>query len=173
MFFELIATVVAGVGAAGLMMGLNKLSGGRLPRWIMPVAAGFAMIGFTIWSEYNWFARTANNLPEGLEVVAKVEQNGGLRVWTYAFPYVHRFAAVDHRSARINPKLPDQRIVNVVLFGRWKPVNQVPVLIDCAGQRRADLPVDAVFQADGTVANLTWRSLAADDPVLTASCKEG
>ena len=69
MFLELIATFAAGAGAAGLVLVLNLMTGGRLPRWAMPVAAGLAMLGVAISNEASWGARTAQGLPEGLVVV--------------------------------------------------------------------------------------------------------
>ena len=59
MFVELIATIVAGIACAGLVMPLNISTGRRLPKWMMPVAAGLGMIGMTISNEYTWYARTA------------------------------------------------------------------------------------------------------------------
>ena len=35
MFFELIAVLVAGAGGAGLLLLVSRLSGGRLPRWLV------------------------------------------------------------------------------------------------------------------------------------------
>ena len=43
MFFELVATFAAGISAAGLALIANHLTGGRLPRWFLPLAAGGAM----------------------------------------------------------------------------------------------------------------------------------
>ncbi|MGC9371074.1 MAG: hypothetical protein ACP5DX_16185 [Paracoccaceae bacterium] len=173
MFFELIATIVAGVGAAGLVLAVNRLTGGRLPRWAMPVAAGGAMIAFTVWSEYSWFARTRAALPEGVTVASTVETRGGLRVWTYAFPYVSRFSAIDRRSLRTHPDLPGQRILHVLLFARWSPPSQLPVLFDCEGHRRADLGPATRFGEGGRVIDPDWRALEAGDPLLRAACAEG
>ncbi len=69
MFLELIATIVAGIAAAGLMMVITRASGGRLPKWLTPVAAGAAMIAATIANEYGWYGRTADNLPEDFVIV--------------------------------------------------------------------------------------------------------
>ena len=65
MFVELIATIFAGIACAGIAMALNRLTGRRLPKWIMPIAAGAGMIGMTISNEYTWFGRTAERLPAG------------------------------------------------------------------------------------------------------------
>ena len=40
MFWELIATLMAGFAAAGVVLLLNKILRGRLPKWAMPIAAG-------------------------------------------------------------------------------------------------------------------------------------
>jgi len=60
MFLELIATVTVGIGTGGIVVLINKATRGRLPRWLVPVAAGLSMIGFTLWSEYSWAGRTAD-----------------------------------------------------------------------------------------------------------------
>ena len=82
MFVELIATVFAGIACAGVAMLLNIMTGRRLPKWIMPVSAGLGMIAMTISNEYTWFKRTADRLPEGLEIATTVEEQGWLRPWT-------------------------------------------------------------------------------------------
>ena len=72
MFLELIATFFAGVGAAGLVLLINMITRGRLPKWSMPVAAGLAMIALTVSNEYTWGTRTAEGLPTGVEVIDTV-----------------------------------------------------------------------------------------------------
>ena len=79
MFVELIATIFAGIACAGLAMLLNIVTGKRLPKWVMPVAAGAGMIGMTISNEYTWFGRTAERLPDGVEIAMTVDEQGWLR----------------------------------------------------------------------------------------------
>ncbi len=171
MFLELIAVVFAGLAMAGVAMLVNKLSGGRLPRWMVPVAAGAGMIAATISSEYGWYQRTAEKLPEGLEVVQTVENQSFYRPWTYVRPFTERFVAVDHPSLKTNPALPDQRMVDLYFFGRWAPVNKLPVLVDCAGLRRATLIDGMDFGADGEVANADWVPVERTDPILNSVCE--
>ena len=75
MFLELIATVFAGLAVAGVVMLVNRMTGGKLPRWFVPVAAGLGMIGTTISNEYSWYDRTVATLPEGLEIAQTVENH--------------------------------------------------------------------------------------------------
>ncbi|WP_299963832.1 hypothetical protein [uncultured Roseobacter sp.] len=171
MFVELIATVVAGIACAGLALLLNRITGRRLPRWIMPVAAGLGMLGMTISNEYTWFERTAERLPEGVEVAFTVEEQSWLRPWTQAFPYTKRFVALDTGTARRNAALPDQRLADLYFFGRWSPVNQAPMLFDCAGARSALLIDGASFGTDGAVSDADWQSMPADDPILKRVCE--
>lgn len=171
MFLELIATVFAGVACAGVAMLLNILIGRRLPRWLMPVAAGAGMIAMTISNEYTWFDRTADRLPEGVEIARTVQEQSWLRPWTQAWPYTKRFVAVDTGTARTHPNLPHQRLADLYFFGRWSPVNKAPMLFDCSAARSALLIDDAEFAADGTVRNADWQAMPPDDPILTLLCE--
>ncbi|MEM6303467.1 MAG: hypothetical protein AAF744_02030 [Pseudomonadota bacterium] len=171
MFVELIATFVAGIACAGLVMLLNRLTGQRLPRWLTPVAAGAGMLAVTISNEYTWFERTSAELPEGLEVALTVEEQSWLRPWTQAYPFTKRFVAVDVGTARRNENQPDQALVDLFFFGRWSPVNQAPVLFDCAGNRTALLIDGAEFGPDGTVKNAAWEPVAPDDAILALVCQ--
>lgn len=171
MFVELIATIFAGIACAGLAMLLNIVTGRRLPKWVMPVAAGAGMIGMTISNEYTWFGRTAERLPEGVEIAMTVDEQGWLRPWTQVWPYTKRFVAVDTGTARKHPDLPEQRLANIYFFGRWSPVNQAPMLFDCGGARSALLIDGAEFATDGSVANADWQATPEGDPILQLVCE--
>lgn len=171
MFVELIATIFAGIACAGLAMLLNILIGRRLPKWITPVAAGLGMLGTTISNEYTWFGRTADSLPEGLEIAMTVDEQSWFRPWTQVWPYTKRFVAVDTGTARANERVPDQKLADLYFFGRWSPINQAPVLFDCANARSALLIDGAEFAEDGTVPDADWQSMPADDPILKLVCE--
>lgn len=171
MFFELVGTILAGVAAGLLVWALNRLLKGRLPSWLSPVAAGGAMLLAAISSEYGWYDRTVNTLPPGMIVADAVEEQSFYRPWTYVVPFVSRFVAVDQASIRQHPDHPNQRIVNLLFYGRWSQIRQVPVMFDCVGSRRADLMDGIEFAEDGAIANADWLSLTRSDPVLVAACE--
>jgi len=173
MFLELVAVIVAGFAAAGLMMTLNFIVARRLPRALIPIAAGLAMIGMAVWSEYNWFERNRANLPDGFEIVVTNESRAAWRPWTYLYPFTDRFIAVQPDAAMTNPAAPGQVLVELFVFGRWAPIARVPVLVDCAGSRRADVIDGIEFSDSGTVEGADWVELAADDPLLAVLCEEG
>ncbi|MBU2994414.1 hypothetical protein Q4555_06425 [Octadecabacter sp. 1_MG-2023] len=172
MFFELIGTIVAGVAAALLVWAINRSLKGRLPSWLVPVAAGAAMLTATISSEYSWFSRAQSHMPEGFVVAETVEETQFYRPWTYAKPFVSRFIAVDQATARTNPSYPDQRIVDLVIYGRWARTAKIPALFDCAENARADLVDGVEFGTDGEVMNAEWHTMDADAPLLRAACTD-
>ncbi|UWQ34887.1 hypothetical protein K3555_10510 [Leisingera sp. M527] len=169
MFLELIAVIFAGIAAAGVVMLLGKTMGGRLPRWLAPVAAGLAMIAATIASEYGWYPRTAAALPEGLVIADTVENQSFYRPWTYAVPYVDRFAALDTATMKTHADHPQIYLGELYFFGRWAPVSKLPVWLDCGSGRRALAAGDTGF-AGGLPENLDWVGGGGDDPILATAC---
>jgi len=170
MLVELIATIAAGLGAAGVVLLLGRLSGGRLPRWTVPVGAGAAMLAVTIANEYAWFTRTRAALPEGVVVATTREAKAVYRPWTYLEPYVDRFAAVDRASIRTHPEQPGRRLVNLLFYGRWSQPRQMPVVVDCKRDRRAIVNDTARFGEDGTIGNVRWVPVGPDDPIQKTAC---
>ncbi len=168
MLFELIATVTAGFAAAGLVLLIRRFV--TLPRWAMPAGAGLAMLAFAIWSEYSWFDRTTGGLPDGIEVARTVESSAPWRPWTYAAPFVDRFIAVDLASVRTNDAVPDQRMVDLLVFRRWTPVGRVRAVFDCGGGRRADLVEGVNFTEDGRIEGANWVEMGPEDPVFAQAC---
>ena len=171
MFLELIGTVFAGIAAAGVVLIVNKMSGGRLPNWLTPVGAGLAMLATTISNEYSWYGRTTATLPEGLVVALPIEKSSFYQPWTRVAPYVDRFVAVDETSLKRNPALPEQRMIDLYFFGRWAPLKKVPVVYDCAGARRATLIDGVVFSDTGEILDADWMTIDRNDPVMNAVCQ--
>lgn len=171
MFIELIATIFAGIACAGVAMLLNILTGRRLPKWLMPVAAGAGMIGMTISNEYTWFDRTAERLPEGVEIASTIDEQSWIRPWTQIAPYTKRFVAVDIANLQKNENLPAQKLVDLYFFGRWSPVSKAPMLIDCENTRSALLIDGADFASDGRITNADWQTTPQDDPILITVCE--
>lgn len=170
MLLELIATVVLGLGAAGLIMALNVVTGKRLPAWLVPAGAGAAMLVFIISMEYTWASRTQENLPAGVEIVSVSRESMWYRPWTYVRPLSLRMVAIDTRRNRTHAEQPGKVMTAVLLLGRWMPVREIPVVFDCRNQRRADLHASVEIDAAGRLVGADWRSLDADDPALLAAC---
>ena len=164
MFLELIAVFVAGFAGAGAMMLLNIATGRRLPRWLVPVGAGAAMIAATLSSEYSWYSRTAAALPEGVTVAQTRDSAAPWRPWTYVLPLTDGFVAVDTVNMRPNAEQAQLYLANVHFFGRWRPVRTVEVMVDCAASRRAD-------PALGDDSPPVWRDVGPEDPIVRTVCE--
>lgn len=172
MLLELIAIAAAAVGAAGVVMLLRKLSGGRLPRWFIPATAGAAMLSYAIWSEYSWYDRVSSGLPDGLEVVASDQGGAPWRPWSYVFPVTERFIAIDRRSIVDHAAAQDQRFFNAYWFERWMSPRITTLLVDCGRARGYELPAGADFPVNIAPADDAWIAIPANDPLFEAACRE-
>lgn len=168
MALELIGAIALGFMAAGLALLALRLSRGRLPRALVPISAGLAMLGFGLWSDYSWAERTQAALPDHFAVLGSHAERSPMRPWTYLFPVTDRFSAIDREAVGRNPDHPDIALVDVVLVTRRMPVGRVAQFVDCRTGKRAQV-VDAA-SLDPASANLRWIELPAGDPLLTASC---
>ena len=166
MFLELIAVIVAGFAGAGVMMLIARAAGGRVPKWMIPVAAGAAMIGTTISSEYSWFDRTSSALPEGMQVVQTADSTAFYRPWTYLAPYTDRFIALDTENVRTNSTNADLYMADLYFFRRWGTIQSVELMVNCQTGQRAD-------PALGDGGDPVWRDTAADDPIVNRVCDRG
>jgi hypothetical protein len=171
MLLEFIAAICLGLAAAGLIMGLNYAVGRRLPAWLAPATAGLSMIAFMIFMEYTWLSRTVEQLPDGVEIVSTSRDTSWYRPWTYIKPLSLRAIALDTRRNRTHEAQPDRVMTSVLLLGRWMPSRQIPVVFDCALNRRADLHDGVELDSDGALPGAQWRSLPADDAALTVACR--
>lgn len=177
MLFILLATVALGLGAAGLVLGLGKLTGLKPPRWMAPVAGGLAMFVFMLWNEYTWFDRSKATLPPDAEIAEAYPYTSWVQPWTLAAPRVTRFVAVAPAGAELAQPYagrPELRLADVIPHQRFEGSVRVPHLFDCAGSRRAALsPADwsairsaAAPEPEG----LAWVSPGAEDPLIRTAC---
>lgn len=173
MGIELIAAFVSAVACAGIAMFVRKLSGGRLPKWITPAAAGAGMIAFAVWSEYDWFGRLEAGLPEGAVIIFKDEAPSPLRPWTMVFPMTTAFTAMDTRRLAPHPDNPDLVLAPVYAFARWQGVRESFMVIDCAARRSALLTEGVIIDATGTLTGAAWTTMVAEDAVGRAACPRG
>lgn len=167
MLLEFIATLSLGAGAAGIILLVQKITKGALPRWAMPAAAGLAMFAFAVWSEYSWSARSMEALGPDAVVARAVKQQQIWRPWTFLAPVTTRLIALDGTDT-VN--IDGTVVTDMYLLSRWQDGAVVPAAFDCLLNRRADL-----FNGRGpdiavTLQSADWLAVGADDLVLRAAC---
>lgn len=134
MFWELIATILAGFMAAGVALSFRLLFK-KLPRWIVPAAAGLGMLGFQIYSEYTWFEHTKSRLPDGVSVVATHADPAFYKPWSYFRAPILHFVAVEPSD---NAEAGNIKRANLYFFERRMAAHHAPILVDCQNKLQSD-----------------------------------
>lgn len=168
MFWTFVATVVCGLGAAGIALGIRAATRNKAPKWIIPVFAGAGMLGYLIYMEYTWFDQKEARLPQEA-VVVSTESNGILwRPWTFVLPYVTAFSTVDTKS--ISRDTNSEDIVRFTLYRFEQKMTDAVShrihIINCATRELVPLGSDGTPRVD----NL--KLLEPGDPLYETVCAE-
>ena len=170
MFFHLISVFAAGACAAGLVMLVYRTMGRKAPRFLLPLVAGLAMIGFNAWSEYTWHSRTASALPDHIKVVQRYGHESAWQPWTLLFPRIDRLLAVDTSQTKRNEKLPDHVLAEILLVHRYDPTAVAYQMFDCKAARRTDVDQSKGFGADGLPVGANWMPVERDSGLFRTLC---
>ncbi|WP_157315205.1 hypothetical protein [Chitinibacter sp. GC72] len=171
MIWELIATVVAGVGAAGIALFLHRLKPTRFPRYLIPFFAGAGMLGFSIYGEYSWFKHTENRLPQGVKVVHVVDGSSWWRPWSFVAPHKLQFVALDTNSRTENTLNPEFIRIDLYFFEYRHPTRMLRQIVDCQRKKRTAFSENLVLPPTGAVSGSEWQALAVDDKIYQLSCQ--
>lgn len=172
MLWEFIATITAGVGAAGIALLLRWLSNNKAPKWLIPVFAGSGMLGFQIQAEYSWYPHQLSLLPQGVEVVREVQEQSWYRPWSYLWPQTLRFMAADMKNAAANQQYPGVILVDLYFFQRRAVARRVTQVIDCRHKARADFYEQLAMLQPGQPPGPDWVKLADNDPLFETVCSD-
>ncbi|MGB0671098.1 MAG: hypothetical protein ACPGNT_06340 [Rhodospirillales bacterium] len=173
MFYTLIATFAAGFVVGGVLLIAFKTLRIQAPKFIVPTAAGLAMILFGIWNEYTWFDRTVDGLPTDIIVVDEIRTESRWQPWTWLFPRVDRFVALDTTKTLRNEQSSRYAMVEAILMDRWDGVIRVYKIIDCETGLQALVDPGLKFDDSGLPANPDWQPLKGADRVRDAICRAG
>lgn len=170
MFWELIATLLAGLGAAGVAVMIRRITRNHFPRWFIPVFAAVGMFGTQIYSEYTWLDHQVNRLPQGVILAKPIMQTSFWRPWSYIQPQVLRFIAADMANATTNQQNPEILLVDLYFFERHNPARRMSQVFYCAKQARADFSNDLPVPQPDEMLSPHWHILDSDDELLNAVC---
>ena len=167
MFWTLVATLVCGLGAAGIALTLRSLSRQRLPKWIIPAFAGAGMLAYLIQGEYTWYNHKQSQLPSEAVVVNTESKAVIWRPWTFAFPYVTSFSTVDTKSIQRSADDDNTLLFTLYRFEQklTESVSHRVHLIHCSTRELVPLA------SDGHPSLEHMKVLAADDPLLITVCR--
>ncbi|WP_431300931.1 hypothetical protein [Tabrizicola sp. BL-A-41-H6] len=143
-----------------------------IPSWVAPASAGLALIGYTVWSEYDWYPRMTGQLPPEIELVATLEQASPFRPRTYLAKTTTSFVALDHRKTLSHPQKADLHIVTLYSFARAGGMTEAAMAVDCAGGRQALMITDSKITEAGDLTGAEWQPASANDR-LQAACRKG
>ena len=168
--YHLLATFGLGLCAAGFIWLVYRTLARKPPRFLIPLAAGAAMITYNIWSEYTWYERTLAGLPAHIQVVRAIPYESAWQPWTLVFPRVDRLIAIDGSQTRRNENLPDFVLTELVLAKRHDPTVTVLQMYDCKQAQRTDVAAAAGFDQDGLPLEALWEAVDRQGPLFQAVC---
>ena len=167
---DLIGAIVAGAAAGGLVWLVFRTIRRRLPRFLIPMVVGAAMLAYAIWNEYSWASRTVAAFPAGIQVIERIPEHSPWRPWTYLAPPVSRLIVLDRAQVRRNERHPGYVLVELVLFERLIPAKGVILMLDCVDARRSDVTDHGLDPESGLPPATTWAPLRRDSPLFNAAC---
>lgn len=173
MFWVLITAFVAGFGGAGIGLALRAATRNRLPKGIVPISAGLAMLAATVGTEYSWYPSVLRAMPPDLVIITEREQQAWYQPWTFVRPWVRGFVGFSPSESAETVEGSGIYLVQVRLQERWQPQIVLPNLVDCDGSRRAEARSDTAFSDTGEPIGVSWLDVAPDDPILSAVCGGG
>lgn len=166
MFWNFIATVFAGLGAAGIALGIRAITAKKAPRWLIPVFGGAGMLAYMAYMEYTWFDLKQSQLPEDAVVVAVEKESVIWRPWSLVVPQISRFTVLDTSSI-----VPDEQTPNVYSFYLYRfeksytdSVEEQVYLLNCTEQQLVPVSEEGKAKVE------SLRKLADHDRLLGAVC---
>jgi hypothetical protein len=158
---ELLGVIAVGIGmAAVLYAGMHAIrrAGFSPAPWLLPAGIGLSMVVYSVWSDYSWYSRAVDQLPDGAQILLVGRDKQPWAPWTYLVPVATRFAALD--PASISDASQGTRNAQIMLVERRGQTVIVPQDFDCTGQR--------IRPARGD-----WMPAQSDDPAYATICPDG
>ena len=167
MIWNLVALVVAGVGAGGIGLILRSLSRNKLPKWIVPVFAGAGMLSYQIHTEYTWFDHKSAQLPENTVVVDTWQGQMWWRPWSFIHPLTVGFTVLDTEKIS-HSQIEQDRIAEFQLYRfdreHTDSVTAGEHLLNCSNGQLLKLTEERKPDLD------TLKQLSPQNPLRTRLC---
>lgn len=172
MFWSLLTAFIAAFAGAGIGLAIHRLTGRRLPRGIIPVCAGLAMLIATVALEYGWYSNVRDTMADDLVIISERQQQAWYQPWTYVQPWVRGFIGYSPAEVVETASGSGVLVVQLRRQERWQPQIVHPNIVECGTYRRAELTPQTEFSDAGQPVNANWIEVSQDDPILNAVCAE-
>lgn len=171
MFVTLIASACVAALVAGVILLGFKLLGGKPPKGLLPLAMGLSVLVYVTYARYTWHEVMIGRLPETVVVIHEGRGASPLEPWTYVWPRVTHFAAVDQATMRHHPEVTGVALVDLTLVTEGEPTRVMPQVVDCLRGRRA-MVGPAVALTPETLADegLAWHDGRRPPSLFDAVC---
>lgn len=165
-----VATCVA-VLAIGVLMILYRLTGHRMPGSTIPLVIALSLVGAVTYMRYSWADTIAGRLPDSVVVLERFRDSAFYEPWTYLWPRVTHFAALDTASVAAHPDRPGLMLAELILVAEGRPTLTAPQVVDCPRGRRAMLAQESSLDPADLPETLSW--IEGRDPgyLFDAVCK--
>lgn len=134
MIWQLLTAAGVAFLAAGIAQYARLLTAKKLPRWIVPAAAGLGILGYQIYMEYSWSERMQQQLPAGSVITETRATPAFWRPWTFVVPMTMGFSVVDTNQLQALDNA-GERIVRFRLYNFEQAfidhVEQTGYLLNC------------------------------------------
>lgn len=141
MIWHLFAVLIVGLCGGAFLHLLRKLSGGRLPKWIVSAGAGLCMFGYHAYYDYSWYEFKVSQLPADSVVIYEKHTTSFFKPWSYISPVVNAFTVFDGSSKQSEHN--HQIIVEYYTYHFLKDPSErqiiFEVILNCTTQERATL----------------------------------
>lgn len=172
MLFNLFGAISVALATALVLFFLRRHLWRGMPRWLMPALAGLSMISFSIWNSYAWYDRITGHLSEGIVVAATFPTRSPIEPWTYLYPRVQHFVAVDVGQRGQLKGHPEIALAEVIEFQQFQQVRRSLQIFDCRNGRRGAPPAEAPqFDADGNITGINWINEGRADEIVATACR--
>lgn len=130
---DILGVIAVGIGAAALIYALMhalRKAGVIVPKWFLTAGIGLAMVAYSVWNDYAWYGRSVAKLPQGSVVLLSNHASLPWAPWTFVFPVVTRFTALD--PATVQQIAPERHRAEIRLIERRAHTILVRQEFDCA-----------------------------------------
>ena len=171
MYVEILSAVALAFGVAGTILIVFRLFGRKPPKFLIPAAAGIAMLVFTAWSDSTWYERTSQLVEaKGLTIIKALEGQSLLSPWSLVKPRVDQFVAINTAEIQTNDKHPNVFLFKTYFMKRHEQTLEVTVMVDCNTGKRFDIAPNTTFGEDGMPVGGEWLRLDKSDTLLKTIC---